>query len=103
MPNDYRPPTVCPLATDAAEVDIPGIRSDLQHRSAPIELTFSSHCFRAIRSTFTGHANIGEVAVDGVAIGHFDLRSNGDRQVIRKIDSDVAGRGFERRSKWPMA
>src|ERR1039458_36505 len=87
---------VPPLATDAAEVDIPRIRPDLQHRSATIKLTLCSHRFRPPRSAFAGHTNVRKVTADRVAIGDFDLRPNGDRKIVGKIDGDVAGRRFKR-------
>src|SRR5208283_533114 len=90
--NDRRPF----LATDAAEINIPRIRPDLQHRSATVELTLCSHRLWPPRSAFTRHMNIREVSMNGVAVGDFDLRPNGDRQIIRQINRDVAGRCFKR-------
>src|ERR1700687_2648576 len=85
--NDQRP---IPLATDAANVDIPRIRLDLQFRPATVELTLCPHRLRP-RSAFTGDVNIQEVAADRMAIGDFDFRPYGDRQIVRKIDGNIAG------------
>src|SRR6202790_1716986 len=40
--------------------------------------------------------NVGKVAADRMAVTHVDLCPDGDRQIVRQIYSDVAGRGFER-------
>src|SRR6266404_216263 len=90
--NDQRPF----LPTDAAEVYVPRIRPDFQLRSATVKLTLSGHCFRPILPAFAGDANVGKVAADRVAIAHFDLCPDGDRQIVGQIYSDVAGRGFQR-------
>src|SRR5271163_596601 len=85
-----------PLVTDPAEVHIARICSDLEHWSAPVELSLGSHCFRLPLPAFTRYMNIGEVAANGMAIGDFDLRSNGDREIIRQINGNVADRSFKR-------
>src|ERR1035437_6675656 len=84
------------LATDAAKVDIPRIRPDLQHRPATVELAFGSHCLWPPLSTFSRNTNVREVALDGMAICDFNCGPNGDRQVIGEIDGDVASRSFQR-------
>ncbi len=65
-------------------------------RPATVELPLCRHRLWSPRPAFTRHMNIGEVAADRVAIGDFDLCPNGDRQIIRQINGNVASRGLQR-------
>src|ERR1700723_2663715 len=96
---DHKPSRIepLPLVTDFAEVHIAGIRTDLQHRSPTIERSLCRHRLWSPGAPFTGDMNIREVASDRVSIGDFDLRPDGDREIIGQIDGDVAGRGFKTR------
>src|ERR1700704_2163174 len=86
-----------PSVARAPKADVARRGTRFQDWPPPVQAAFCGQRLRTVSATLTSYVDVWEIGSNAMPVSQVDAGPDGDAHIVRNIDRDISGGGFEQR------